>query len=41
MQDLDLYFRRYGDQKNSFYLRVGQAIQKTSPNIFLENIRKL
>jgi hypothetical protein len=41
MQDLDLYCRSYGDQRNSFHLmRVGQAIQETSSNIFLENKRK-
>jgi hypothetical protein len=41
MQDLDLYCRSYGDQRNSFHLRVGRATQKTSSNIFLENKRKL
>jgi hypothetical protein len=35
MQDLDLYCRNYGDQKNSFYLRAIRATQKTSSNIFL------
>jgi hypothetical protein len=38
-QDLDLYCRSYGDQRNSFYLRAWQATQKTSSNIFLENRR--
>jgi hypothetical protein len=38
---LDLYCRTYGDQRNSFYLRVVRAAQKTSSNIFLENKRKL
>jgi hypothetical protein len=37
MQDLDLYCRSYGDQRNSFYLRAVQAEQKTSSNIFLKN----
>jgi hypothetical protein len=36
-QDLDLYCRSYGDQKNSFHLRAGRATQKTSSNIFLEH----
>jgi hypothetical protein len=36
MQDLDLYCRSYGDQKNSFHLRVVWAIQKTSSNNFLK-----
>jgi hypothetical protein len=40
-QDLDLYCRSYGDQKNSFHLKAGQATQKTSSNIFLEIKRKL
>jgi hypothetical protein len=40
-QDLDLYFRSYGDQNNSFHLRVVRAAQKTSSNIFLKNKRKL
>jgi hypothetical protein len=31
----------YGDQRNSFHLRVGWATQKTSSNFFLENKRKL
>ena len=30
------YYRSYGDQRNSFHLRVGQATQKTSSNIFLK-----
>jgi hypothetical protein len=34
MQDLDLYCRRYGEQKNSFHLRAVRAVQKTSSNIF-------
>jgi hypothetical protein len=33
---LDLYCRSYGDQRNPFHLRAGQATQKTSSNIFLE-----
>jgi hypothetical protein len=33
-QDLDLYCRSYGDQRNSFHLKAGRAIQKTSSNIF-------
>jgi hypothetical protein len=37
MQDLDLYWRRYSDQKNTFYLRAVRATQKTSSNIFLKN----
>jgi hypothetical protein len=37
-QDLDLYCRSYGDQRNSFHLK---AIQKSSSNNFLENKRKL
>jgi hypothetical protein len=37
MQDLDLYFRSYGDQRNSFHLRAVRAAQKTSSNSFLEN----
>jgi hypothetical protein len=41
MQDLDLYCRSYGDQRNSFHLRVGRATQKTSSNIFLENKNKI
>jgi hypothetical protein len=40
-QDLDLYCRSYGDQRNSFHLRAGRAIQKTSSNIFFEDKRKL
>jgi hypothetical protein len=28
IQDLDLYCRSYGDQRNSFHLRAGQATQK-------------
>jgi hypothetical protein len=34
-QDLDLYCRSYGDQKNSFHLKAVWAVQKTSSNIFL------
>jgi hypothetical protein len=42
MQDLDLYCRNYGDQKNSFHLRaVHRAAQKASSNIFQKNKRKL
>jgi hypothetical protein len=41
MQDLDLYCRSYGDQRNYFHLRAMQAAQKTSSNIFLINKRKL
>jgi hypothetical protein len=37
MQYLDLYCRSYGDQRNSFHLRAGRAIHKTSSNILLEN----
>jgi hypothetical protein len=37
MQDLDLYCRSYGDQRNSFHLKAMRATQKTSSNIFLEN----
>jgi hypothetical protein len=37
MQDLDLYFRSYGDQRNSFHLRGVRGAQKTSSNIFLKN----
>jgi hypothetical protein len=33
MQDLDLYCRSDGDQKDSFHLRVVHAAQKTSSNI--------
>jgi hypothetical protein len=33
-QDLDVYCRSYGDQRNSFHLRAGQAVLKTSSNIF-------
>jgi hypothetical protein len=40
MQDLDLYCRSYGDERNSFHLKVRWATQKTSSNIFLENKRK-
>jgi hypothetical protein len=40
-QDLDLYCRSYGAQRNSFHLRARRATQKTSLNIFLENKRKL
>jgi hypothetical protein len=40
-QDLDLYCRSYGDQRNSFHLRAGQATQKNSSNICLENLKKL
>jgi hypothetical protein len=36
MQDLDLYCRSYGEQKNFFHLRAVQAAQKTSSNIFLK-----
>jgi hypothetical protein len=36
-QDLDLYCRSYGDQRNSFYLRAWWATHKTSSNIFLED----
>jgi hypothetical protein len=39
--DLDLYCMSYGDQRNSFHLRARWATQKTSSNIFLENIIKL
>jgi hypothetical protein len=41
MQDLDLYCKSYGDQRNSFNLRIVRTLQKTSSNIFLENKRKL
>jgi hypothetical protein len=34
-QDLDLYYRSYGVQRNSFHLRAIRAAQKTSSNIFL------
>jgi hypothetical protein len=37
MQDLDLYCRSYGDQRNSFHLRAMRAARKTSSNIFLKN----
>jgi hypothetical protein len=37
IQDLDLFCRSYGDQRNSFHLRVEWATQKNSSNIFLEN----
>jgi hypothetical protein len=33
MQDLDLYCRKYGDEKNSFHLKAIQVAQKTL-NIF-------
>jgi hypothetical protein len=33
MQDLDLYCRSYGDQKNFFHLRAVWVAQKTSSNI--------
>jgi hypothetical protein len=35
-QDLDLYCRSYGDQRNSIHLREVWAILKTSSYIFLE-----
>jgi hypothetical protein len=35
MQVLDLYYRSYGNQRNSFHLRTMQVAQKTSLNIFL------
>jgi hypothetical protein len=41
MQDLDLYCRSYGNEKDSFHLRTGRAVQKSSSNIFLENKREL
>jgi hypothetical protein len=41
LNNLDLYCRSYGDEKNSFHLRAVWAIQKTSSNIFLGNKRKL
>jgi hypothetical protein len=37
MQDLDLYCRSYGDQRNSFHLRAGRATQKDFFKYFLEN----
>jgi hypothetical protein len=40
-QDLDLYSRSYGDQKNYFRLRALWVAQKTSSNIFLKNKKKL
>jgi hypothetical protein len=36
-QDLDLYCRSYGNQRNSFHLRAVWAAQKNSSNNFLEN----
>jgi hypothetical protein len=36
MQDLDLYCRSYGDQRNSFHLRAVRATQNNSSNIFLK-----
>jgi hypothetical protein len=33
-QDLDLYCRSYGNQRNFFHLRAVRATQKTSSNIF-------
>jgi hypothetical protein len=41
MQDLDLYCRSYGDQRNSFHLKAMWATQKTSSIVFLEKKRKL
>ena len=40
MQYLELHCRSYGDQRNSFHLRVGWAIKRISSNIFLENKKK-
>ena len=41
MQVLNLYYRSYGDQRNSFHLRTMQVVQKTSLNIFLLKKRKM
>jgi hypothetical protein len=41
MQVLNLYYRSYGDQRNSFHLRTMQVAQKTSLNIFLLKKREM
>jgi hypothetical protein len=40
-QDLDLYYRSYGDKRNSFHLMAMRATQKTSSNIFLKKLKKI
>jgi hypothetical protein len=33
---LDLYCKSFGDERNSFHLKIGRAAPKTSSNIFLK-----
>jgi hypothetical protein len=41
MQDLDLYCRTYGDQRNSFHLRAVQAAQKNFFKYFSKKEKKI